>query len=180
MLLPIVAAIQHELHTPGPETPDGLTPDGWAAQVAVESHGWYPPSADQVGIEPGRRDVECDLILMVAAGTVCGDKDRWTIPGEGIFVQDGRGGLPETGGGLMSKMRIEWNRPAFAEIRTLPAVMDELNDLAGGVAARAGEGFEARPAEESGGRVRGRAAVVTATTEAMVRQARDHVLESSL
>lgn len=80
----------------------------------------------------------------------------------------------------MAKVRIEWNHGVFAEIRTLPGVMGILNGHAERIAATAGEGFEARPATATGGRVRGRASVLTATPRAMVVQARDHVLERSL
>ena len=80
----------------------------------------------------------------------------------------------------MPKVRMKWNPGVFAEIRTLPAVMAELNEHAERIAARAGDGFEAEPAARTGGRVRGRAAVVTRTFKAMRRQARDHVIEKSL
>lgn len=66
----------------------------------------------------------------------------------------------------------------WAAARTHPGVMAELNKQAEAIAERAGEGFEATPAEATGGRVRGRAAVITATPRAMVVEARDHVLES--
>lgn len=68
----------------------------------------------------------------------------------------------------------------FSEIRTAPKVMDMLDDIASGTARRAGKGFEAKPARATGGRVRGRAAVVTTDTDAMRRQSKDRVLERSL
>ena len=80
----------------------------------------------------------------------------------------------------MARARIRWRRGAFAEIRSLPAVVAEVNSLAAGVADRAGDGYEARAATISGGRVRARAAVVTATAEARRDQATNHTLERSL
>ena len=80
----------------------------------------------------------------------------------------------------MAKATIKWNPSAFAEIRTLPAAMALLNQHAQRIAAAAGKGFEASPAEATGGRIRGRASVRTASIRAMVVQARDHVLEKSL
>lgn len=80
----------------------------------------------------------------------------------------------------MAKRGVVFHKGAFAEVRTLPAVMDELDSIAEGIAARAGDGFKAEPAEATGGRIRGRAAVVTATPKAMVAEARNHVLERSL
>lgn len=77
-------------------------------------------------------------------------------------------------------MRIDFRQAGFAEIRTAPKVMSMLNDIAQGTANRAGEGFEARPAARTGGKVRGRAAVVTTSYEAMRQQARSHTLEKSL
>ena len=58
--------------------------------------------------------------------------------------------------------------------------MGQLNMYAAAVAARAGAGYEAKPAAPTGGRVRGRAAVVTATRDARRDQARNHTLEKSL
>jgi len=80
----------------------------------------------------------------------------------------------------MPRVRVRWNRGVFAELRTLPAVMAELNSHAARIANNAGPGFEPRPAEATGGRIRGRAEVVTGTYRAMVVQARDHILEKSL
>lgn len=80
----------------------------------------------------------------------------------------------------MAKARIVWNMAGFAAIRTSGEAMGLLNQHAQRIAAAAGEGFEAKPAQATGGRIRGRAAVVTTTYEAMRRQAKDHVLERSL
>ncbi len=80
----------------------------------------------------------------------------------------------------MAKVKIQWRRGVFAEIRTLPAVMAELNSHAERIARAAGNGFEARAAQKTGGRIRGRAAVVAMSFPARYRQARDHVLEREL
>ena len=78
-------------------------------------------------------------------------------------------------------MKIKWKQGAFAEIRTLPDVMGLLDDHAESVATTANSGlgeygYKAMPAAPTGGRVRGRAAVVTTTIEAMVHEARNHEL----
>ena len=62
----------------------------------------------------------------------------------------------------------------------MPAVMDEVDAIASRLAEQAGDGYEAKPAAETGGRVRGRAVVLTTTGEAMVDEARNHTLESLL
>ena len=80
----------------------------------------------------------------------------------------------------MAKVRIKWHPGAFRQVRTMPEVLDILDSYAAAVAARAGEGYEAEPAQATGGRGRGRAAVVTATVEAMHDEATRHTLEGSL
>ena len=80
----------------------------------------------------------------------------------------------------MARTRIQWRRGVFAELRTLPATMAEVNNMAGKIAAAAGDGFEARPAERTGGRVRGRAAVITRTAKAMRKNAKDQTLLKSM
>ena len=75
-----------------------------------------------------------------------------------------------------SKVTLKFNTKGFQEIRTSPGTMKMLNSLATSTANRAGDGFEAKPADVTGGRVRGRAAVVAVTTEAMRSEARDHAL----
>lgn len=79
-----------------------------------------------------------------------------------------------------AKVRVQWRRGAFADLRTEPAVMDELDAHAERIAAAAGDGYEAMPAAETGGRVRGRAAVVTTTTGAMRDNAKNHTLVRAL
>ena len=56
---------------------------------------------------------------------------------------------------------FKWNQSGFAQVRTLPAVMGRLNAYAQSKAAQGGDGYHAKPAERTGGRGRGRAAVVT-------------------
>lgn len=80
----------------------------------------------------------------------------------------------------MAKVKVKWRRGVFAEIRTLPAVLSELDDMAGAIAGRAGDGFESRSAAPTGGKIRGRAAVVTASMKAIRRNARDMTLLKSM
>lgn len=81
---------------------------------------------------------------------------------------------------MARRVKIQWKRGVFAEIRTLPAAMSELDSMADAIANRAGDGFAARPAEKTGGKVRGRAAVVTVTARAMRRNAREQTLLKSM
>lgn len=81
---------------------------------------------------------------------------------------------------MAGRVRLKFNQKAFAEIRTAPKVMAMLDEIAEQTADRAGDGFEARPAAETGGKVRGRAAVITTTHEAMRDQAKSHTLQRSL
>ena len=80
----------------------------------------------------------------------------------------------------MAKVAIKWRKAAFAEIRTLPRVLSELDSMADAIANRAGDGFESRSAAPTGGKVRGRAAVITVTARAMRRNARDMTLLKSM
>lgn len=80
----------------------------------------------------------------------------------------------------MAKPRIKWNSGVFAEIRSLPTVMGILDGHAERIARNAGDGFEANPAQVTGGRRRGRASVGAISRKARKRQAEQHVLESSL
>lgn len=77
-------------------------------------------------------------------------------------------------------VKIVWNEKGFRAIRTAPKVLTMLNEIAASAAATAGEGFESRPAEATGGKVRGRAAVITTTREAAAAEARDHTLLKAL
>lgn len=73
-------------------------------------------------------------------------------------------------------MKIVWNMAGFRELRTDPKVMADLNHRAEAVAAAAGDGFEAEPVYVTGGRVRGRAAVISTTRKAAAAEATNHVL----
>lgn len=77
-------------------------------------------------------------------------------------------------------VKIKWRQGCWRELRVMPEVLDELDRLARGIASRAGDGFIAQPAQVTGGRGRGRAAVVTGDLNAMRRQAKDHVIEAAL
>lgn len=78
----------------------------------------------------------------------------------------------------MAKVRIKWNRKAFNQIRTLPAVQADVNARAERIAAACGDGFEAFPTQ--GPRRRARAAVVAVTAEAKARNARDNTILRNL
>ncbi|MDR1078840.1 MAG: hypothetical protein LBL55_09325 [Propionibacteriaceae bacterium] len=80
----------------------------------------------------------------------------------------------------MAKTKIVYKLQGFREIRTAPKVMSVLDDEAARIARACGDGFEAKPAKATGGRVRGRSAVVTTTGGAARRQSRDHVLEKAV
>lgn len=75
---------------------------------------------------------------------------------------------------------IKWNVRGFQELRTDPKVAAELEKRAQAIARAAGDGFEAKPAETTRGRVRARAAVVSTTRRAAAAEARDHVLLKAL
>lgn len=79
-----------------------------------------------------------------------------------------------------SRVRMQWRRGAFADLRTQPDLLDELDGHAERIAAVAGKGYEATPARTTGGRVRGRAVVLTATPRAMVDNAKNHTLMRAL
>lgn len=88
MYLPIIGQVQHAVYAPTPSTPPHLPTDAWATPVAVDCHGWWPPSPDEVlGVEPGRRAEKIERALLVPQGTACGDRDRWTEPGGVTFEQ---------------------------------------------------------------------------------------------
>lgn len=81
---------------------------------------------------------------------------------------------------MAKRVKFKANNAGMREVRERAAVMAELNSHADRIAATAGPGFTASPAEFTGGRGRGRASVYTETFEAMLRQARDHVLEKAI
>lgn len=73
-------------------------------------------------------------------------------------------------------LTIKWSLQGFRDLRTEPAVLADLDRRAEAVAAAAGRGFEAKTPEVTGGRVRGRAAVVSTTRAAAKAEAERHVL----
>jgi len=77
-------------------------------------------------------------------------------------------------------VKIRWNMAGFREIRTSERVLRELDERAQRIAEDAGAGFEAQTPEITGGRGRGRVAVVTTTIDAALDQARNHTLERAL
>jgi len=77
-------------------------------------------------------------------------------------------------------MKVVLNLAGFQALRTDPAVMDEIERLADGIAERAGDGYEVDGPRKTGGRVRGHASVFTATPAAMVKNARDNTLLTAL
>ena len=77
-------------------------------------------------------------------------------------------------------MKITWNLAGFEELRTEPAIMDELERIGQEVADRAGPGFEVKGPEHTGGRGRGRVAVVTATEQAKFTNAVEGTLLRAL
>ena len=74
-----------------------------------------------------------------------------------------------------TQIKIVWRKGAFAELRTLPGVMKEIDDTTKRMAQRAGKDYEAKPAEKTRGRGRGRGAVV-ATGGAVRDNAKNHTL----
>ena len=72
------------------------------------------------------------------------------------------------------KAKYTLSRKAANEVRKSPQMRAALKRVADEIAARAGDGFDAKVVE---GRDRDRAYVSAATAAARKRQARDHVLE---
>jgi len=89
--LTVIGQMQHRRFSPGSPQPDGLAAADYQPTEMVDTFGWYPASSDDVGLDAGRRPVTCDTVLMVPAGTVCGDQDQWVLP-DGGYVQQGRPG----------------------------------------------------------------------------------------
>lgn len=80
----------------------------------------------------------------------------------------------------MAKVKIEWRRGVWRELRTLDGVMDVLEERGQRIAAAAGPGYESSGARVTGGRGRGRVSVKTATTSARRRESREHNLLRAL
>lgn len=77
----------------------------------------------------------------------------------------------------MGKVQIDWNIPAFEEVRRLSKVADELHRRAEAIAAQCGDGIEA---ERSSGKTRARSAVVTTTPRGMIRNAKRNTILSNI
>lgn len=77
-----------------------------------------------------------------------------------------------------SKIRLEFKRDAFRELRTSPAVVADVTARAEAVAAAAGDGFEVLPVPSP--RNRARALVGTTSYEAMKKNAEENTLLRSL
>lgn len=73
----------------------------------------------------------------------------------------------------MSKVRFEWNRKAFEQIRRDPKVLAFLDELAQEKAEAAGEGYESSSMQ---GKTRARSSVITATGKAMRDNAKNDTL----
>ncbi len=82
MNLSIVGQIPHEPYMLGAVDDLNVPIESWGTPASVNTYGWWPPSVEQIlGQEPQRRAIEISLALMVPIGTVCADKDRWTVGG---------------------------------------------------------------------------------------------------
>ncbi|RRD03226.1 hypothetical protein EII34_15080 [Arachnia propionica] len=78
------------------------------------------------------------------------------------------------------KTKLTWNFPGFKALRTHPKMMADLQARAERIADKAGPGFKAAGAGITGGRGRGRVAVVATTQNANRKNAREHTLLRSL
>lgn len=79
---------------------------------------------------------------------------------------------------MASKVRLKFNNPAFAQLRTEPGVRADIKARAESVAEAAGEGVEVLPIQEP--RSRARALVGPVTGEAARRVAKDNTLIRAL
>jgi len=77
-------------------------------------------------------------------------------------------------------MKVVLNLAGFQALRTDPAVMDEIGRQANAIADLAGAGYEVDGPHVTGGRVRARASVFTATPRAMVDNATHNTLLKAL
>lgn len=81
---------------------------------------------------------------------------------------------------MAAKTKIAWNLAGFRALRTSPKMLQNLQRRAERIADKAGPGFMATPSGVTGGRGRGRAAVVAATRNANRKNAKDHTLMKNL
>mgnify|MGYP003475441546 CR=1 FL=1 len=80
----------------------------------------------------------------------------------------------------MAKVRVEFKRGVFREVRTSQKVLAELEKRADRIAAAAGSGYEAGDAYVTGGRGRGRTSVYPTTFKTRRDNARRQTLLKSL
>lgn len=76
-------------------------------------------------------------------------------------------------------MRIKFKQGAFREIRTLPAVQDEVEKRADRIASASGPGYVVQSGV-TGGRGRARSAVITGDFDAILDNARHQTLLRNL
>lgn len=81
---------------------------------------------------------------------------------------------------MAGRVKLRWNMPGFRALRTSPKMLQNLQGRAERIADKAGPGFVAAPAGVTGGRGRGRVAVVAATRNANRKNAKDHTLVKNL
>lgn len=74
-----------------------------------------------------------------------------------------------------SKIRFEWSRGAFRDVRTLPKVLEHLTETAEEWAEKAGPGYVA-DSHITGGRGRARASVRTGDLDSAIDNARNNTL----
>jgi len=77
---------------------------------------------------------------------------------------------------MANKVRFKWKMSGFKALREDPALAPILNEKARAMAAAAGDGYEAKSAETTGGRGRLRAAVIAASYAAQRDNAKNHTL----
>lgn len=87
--LPASITVTREAYAPDGSDDFGLPVVAWSAPEQVKSHGWWQPTADDIKLYPGRRADVLARILLLPNGAVCADRDRWTLPGDGTYSQDG-------------------------------------------------------------------------------------------
>ena len=87
--LPVIGQVQHRRYLPGTLDPAATVPATWGPVQPVDLHGRWQPKPETIGTSSDQRQV--DRTLIVPEGTVCGDRDRWIIPGDGEWLQVGGG-----------------------------------------------------------------------------------------
>ncbi len=81
---------------------------------------------------------------------------------------------------MAGRVKLRWNMPGFRALRTSPKMLQNLQKRAERIADKAGPGFVVAPVGVTGGRGRGRAAVVAAARNANRKNAKDHTLVKNL